>query len=166
MCDRLNQPIFARRASLVSFVCLTSRAISIIIPREDSTYDHRLRRTWYPVRSALIKPQIDRLVVGWVTTSESRLLYVFFLSFRSERYWREEWCGVDLPSGLNSYLSLQAETVTQCKNKVSKVDRGKGHDYLKSDGEPEEEEPKLGMMMMMIMISIRHSVGLWADMRL
>ena len=41
------------------------------------TYDHRLRKTWYPVCSALIKPQIDRLVVGWVTTSESRLLYVF-----------------------------------------------------------------------------------------
>ena len=45
----------------------------------DFTYDHRLRKTWYPVRSALIKPQIDRLVVGWVTTSESRLLYVFFI---------------------------------------------------------------------------------------
>ncbi len=46
-----------------------------------STYDHRLRKTWYPVRSALIKPQIDRLVVGWVTTSESRLLYVLFFRF-------------------------------------------------------------------------------------
>ena len=43
----------------------------------DVTYGHRLRKTWYPVRSALIKPQIDRLVIGWVTTSESRLLYVF-----------------------------------------------------------------------------------------
>ena len=45
------------------------------------TYDHRLRQTGYPVRSAVLKTQIDRLVVGWVTTSESRLLYVFaFLS--------------------------------------------------------------------------------------
>ena len=42
-----------------------------------STYDHRLRRIGHPVRSAIHKPQIGRLVVGWVTTSESLLLYVF-----------------------------------------------------------------------------------------
>ena len=42
------------------------------------TYDHRLRRIGHPVRSAIHKPQIGRLVVGWVTTSESLLLYVFF----------------------------------------------------------------------------------------
>ena len=41
------------------------------------TYDHRLRRIGHPVRSAIHKPQIGRLVVGWVTTSESLLLYVF-----------------------------------------------------------------------------------------
>jgi hypothetical protein len=41
------------------------------------TYDHRLRRTGHPVRSAIHKPQIGRLVVGWVTTSEYLLLYVF-----------------------------------------------------------------------------------------
>ena len=40
------------------------------------TYDHRLRRTGHPVRSAIHKPQIGRSVVGWVTTSESLLLYV------------------------------------------------------------------------------------------
>jgi hypothetical protein len=46
------------------------------------TYDHRLRRTGHPVRSAIHKPQIGRLVVGWVTTSEYLLLYVlFFLPF-------------------------------------------------------------------------------------
>ncbi|KAH8600633.1 hypothetical protein B0O99DRAFT_503190, partial [Bisporella sp. PMI_857] len=45
------------------------------------TYDHRLRRTGHPVRSAIHKPQIGRLVVGWVTTSESLLLYVLHLSF-------------------------------------------------------------------------------------
>src|SRR4051794_3692839 len=33
------------------------------------TYDHRLRRIGHPVRSAIHKPQIGRLVVGWVTTS-------------------------------------------------------------------------------------------------
>jgi hypothetical protein len=31
----------------------------------------------HPVRSAIHKPQIGRLVVGWVTTSEYLLLYVF-----------------------------------------------------------------------------------------
>ncbi|KUJ08330.1 uncharacterized protein LY89DRAFT_765195, partial [Mollisia scopiformis] len=41
------------------------------------TYDHRLRKTGHPVRSAIHKPQIGRLVVGWVTTSEYLLLYVF-----------------------------------------------------------------------------------------
>jgi hypothetical protein len=43
-----------------------------------ATYDHRLRRIGHPVRSAIHKPQIGRLVVGWVTTSEYLLLYVFF----------------------------------------------------------------------------------------
>ena len=42
------------------------------------TYDHRLRNTGHPVRSAIHKPQIGRLVVGWVTTSEYLLLYVYF----------------------------------------------------------------------------------------
>ncbi|EAW13453.1 hypothetical protein ACLA_055000 [Aspergillus clavatus NRRL 1] len=31
-------------------------------------------RTGLPVRSAVLKPHAGRLVVGWVTTSESRLL--------------------------------------------------------------------------------------------
>ena len=44
----------------------------------DGTYDHRLRKIGHPVRSAIHKPQIGRLVVGWVTTSEYLLLYVFF----------------------------------------------------------------------------------------
>jgi hypothetical protein len=41
------------------------------------TYDHRLKRIGHPVRSAIHKLQIGRLVVGWVTTSEYLLLYVF-----------------------------------------------------------------------------------------
>ena len=45
--------------------------------RNTVTYDHRLRRIGHPVRSAIHKPQIGRLVVGWVTTSEYLLLYVF-----------------------------------------------------------------------------------------
>lgn len=44
-----------------------------------STYDHRVWKTGLPVRSAVLKPHAGRLVVGWVTTSESRLLYVFVL---------------------------------------------------------------------------------------
>lgn len=45
-----------------------------------NTYDHRLKRTRHPVRSAISKLQIGRLVVKWVTISEYLLLYVF-LSF-------------------------------------------------------------------------------------
>ena len=42
-----------------------------------STYDHRVWRTGLPVRSAVLKPHAGKLVVRWVTTSESLLLYVF-----------------------------------------------------------------------------------------
>ena len=42
-----------------------------------STYDHRVWKIGLPVRSAVLKPHAGRLVVGWVTTSESLLLYVF-----------------------------------------------------------------------------------------
>ena len=42
-----------------------------------STYGHRLKNNRHPVRSAKDKLQIDQLVVGWVTTSEYWLLYVF-----------------------------------------------------------------------------------------
>ena len=48
---------------------------------DSSTYDHRLVRTGHPVRSAILKHQIGRSVVGWVTTSESLLLYVFLSYF-------------------------------------------------------------------------------------
>lgn len=46
-----------------------------------NTYDHRTLKTRLPVRSALFKQRTGGLVVGWVTTSESPLLYVFFCSF-------------------------------------------------------------------------------------
>jgi hypothetical protein len=47
------------------------------------TYDHRLKRTGHPVRSAIHNLEIGGLVVGWVTTSEYPLLYVFafFINF-------------------------------------------------------------------------------------
>ena len=44
------------------------------------TYDHRVWKTGLPVRSAVLKPHAGELVVGWVTTSESSLLYVFLFS--------------------------------------------------------------------------------------
>ena len=51
-----------------------------------STYDHREWRTGLPVRSAVLKPLAGWLVVGWVTTSESQLLYVFlFLAERAQQ---------------------------------------------------------------------------------
>jgi hypothetical protein len=41
-----------------------------------STYDHRTMNTELPVRSAVLKHCTGGLVVRWVTTSESPLLYV------------------------------------------------------------------------------------------
>jgi hypothetical protein len=38
-------------------------------------------KTGLPVRSAVLKPHAGELVVGWVTTSESSLLYVFVHPF-------------------------------------------------------------------------------------
>jgi hypothetical protein len=44
---------------------------------QPSTYDHRTLKTRLPVRSALFKQRTGGLVVRWVTTGESPLLYVF-----------------------------------------------------------------------------------------
>ena len=41
------------------------------------TYDHRIMKIRLPVRSAIYKHDTGGLVVRWVTTSESPLLYVF-----------------------------------------------------------------------------------------
>jgi hypothetical protein len=45
------------------------------------TYDHRTLKTELPVRSAVLKQRTGGLVVRWVTTGESPLLYVFDLVF-------------------------------------------------------------------------------------
>ena len=50
---------------------------------QPSTYDHRDQAAGHPVRSAIHKLVIGRLVVGSVTTSESILLYVFSFYLRS-----------------------------------------------------------------------------------
>ena len=54
-------------------------------PISTGTYDHRVWKTGLPVRSAVLKPHAGELVVGWVTTSESSLLYVFVFVFLSCR---------------------------------------------------------------------------------
>ena len=45
------------------------------------TYDHRYWKARDPVRSPIDKPVTAKLVVGWVTTSESLVLYVFLVVF-------------------------------------------------------------------------------------
>ncbi|KAH3917176.1 hypothetical protein HBH56_053330 [Parastagonospora nodorum] len=45
------------------------------------TYDHRALNTRLPVRSAIFKQRTGGLVVRWVTTGESPLLYVFAILF-------------------------------------------------------------------------------------
>jgi hypothetical protein len=49
--------------------------------RDISTYDHSSQKIRDPVRSPLVKPRSGRLVVGSVTTSEYRLLYVYSFCF-------------------------------------------------------------------------------------
>ena len=63
-----------RRVNVYSTYIVKFRKLTV-------TYDHRLKKIGHPVRSAILKLQIGRLVVGWVTTSEYLLLYVFALAF-------------------------------------------------------------------------------------
>jgi hypothetical protein len=63
--------VFGRGREL-TFEILIIQSRSMIV-----TYDHRHQRTRDPVRSPLVKLVTGRLVVGSVTTSEHRLLYVF-----------------------------------------------------------------------------------------
>jgi hypothetical protein len=51
--------------------------IYVLQPLNSFTYDHRTLKTELPVRSAVLKQCTGGLVVRWVTTSESPLLYVF-----------------------------------------------------------------------------------------
>ena len=78
-------PPFVKVRTLASFSFSPSTSGSVIflfcILWVIITYDHRVWRTGFPVRSAVLKPHAGRLVVGWVTTSEYLLLYV--LLFRT-----------------------------------------------------------------------------------
>jgi hypothetical protein len=68
-----------------------------------ATYDHRLKRTGHPVRSAIHKLEIGGLVVGWVTTSEYPLLYVFCPFIYLQIYFV---LGPHLSSSAGSWLHL------------------------------------------------------------
>lgn len=70
------------------------------------TYDHRVWRTGLPVRSAVLKPHAGRLVVGWVTTSESRLLYVFASFLLLLRLMSTSWVQVIGVMPLESRVSV------------------------------------------------------------
>ena len=62
------------------------RRLYIFLFLLSDTYGHSCRRTSDPVRSRIYKPVNARLVIAWVTSSESRVLYVslfFFVLFGS-----------------------------------------------------------------------------------
>jgi hypothetical protein len=74
---------FAERPKRVSEIS-PKKIFALFILYQEFTFaiDHRVWKIGLPVRSAVLKPYAGRLVVGWVTTSESLLLIVLqFLSF-------------------------------------------------------------------------------------
>ena len=70
-----------------------------------STYDHRVWKTGLPVRSAVLKPHAGELVVWWVTTCESSLLYVFVFFFlvTSDSRFQVLWCESKSNNNLRSH---------------------------------------------------------------
>ena len=86
-----------------------------------STYDHRVWRTGLPVRSAVLKPHAGRLVVGWVTTSESLLLYVFIIFYLYFFLFLGFSALAALPSALNSAPQVQtSQRYEKAKKKKKK----------------------------------------------
>jgi hypothetical protein len=82
-----------------------------------STYGHRQQKTGHPVRSAIHKLLIGRLVVGSVTTSESLLLYVFeFLILRLNLLYED--FNLDGLKGLKGKEEVgKVESVWRCESK-------------------------------------------------
>jgi hypothetical protein len=67
-----------------------------VLDRLSSTYGHSQLKTGHPVRSAIHKQLNGRLVLRWVTTWESLLLYVlhsFYLSHRPANVLPGDDCG-------------------------------------------------------------------------
>ena len=61
---------------------VTTQEVKMLMLPYDNMYDQRLWKARDPVCSPIDKPETARLVVGWVTTSESLVLYAFlFFSF-------------------------------------------------------------------------------------
>ncbi|KAF2129139.1 hypothetical protein P153DRAFT_292170, partial [Dothidotthia symphoricarpi CBS 119687] len=75
-----------------------------------STYDHRTLKTRLPVRSALFKQRTGGLVVRWVTTSESPLLYVYLFGVIPQFLpaWATKALGPMGPSIVSSLLCVFA----------------------------------------------------------
>ncbi|KAH5188571.1 hypothetical protein HBH76_102720 [Parastagonospora nodorum] len=85
---RRERPILylhRERVQLASCAKLASRTllptIYYVSETLSFTYDHRALSTRLPVRSAIFKQRTGGLVVRWVTTGESPLLYVFVSCF-------------------------------------------------------------------------------------
>ncbi|KEQ71681.1 hypothetical protein M436DRAFT_50798, partial [Aureobasidium namibiae CBS 147.97] len=66
-----------------------------------STYGHSQLKTGHPVRSAIHKQLNGRLVLRWVTTWESLLLYVLFRVTHNEMHLSP--VGIDILSCCNSF---------------------------------------------------------------
>jgi hypothetical protein len=97
-----------------------------------STYDHRTLKTRLPVRSALFKQRTGGLVVRWVTTGESPLLYVFWIFFwhTGERlargvkacFWRMKWSLEGMEQGCEDAPNLSLMRVYIWKGFVGPLD--------------------------------------------
>ena len=68
------------------------------------TYGHRLWKLGHPVRSAVLKPQIGSLVLRWVTTGESGLLYVLHFFWRDEIAEEDRYAHLVLNECLGKYI--------------------------------------------------------------
>ncbi|KAJ5185730.1 hypothetical protein N7472_010570, partial [Penicillium cf. griseofulvum] len=82
--ERTGSPVFHTLWSYVLDITLWRiiECIKLVVWAGQNRDLHRLTWVWktgLPVRSAVLKPHAGELVVGWVTTSESSLLYVFFV---------------------------------------------------------------------------------------
>ena len=93
---------FSPCLSLLYSAFSATEALTTLSEEYNDTYDHRVWKTGLPVRSAVLKPHAGELVVGWVTTSESSLLYVLFifLPFKKSRnlIWSNHRCRMECPA--------------------------------------------------------------------
>ena len=83
------------------------------------TYDHRTSTIALPVRSAVLKRCTGGLVVRWVTTGESPLLYVFAFCLSDRLYCRDIILIDVFPSTYNhrtlkARLPVRSALVNQC----------------------------------------------------